>query len=69
MNYVTVSTKFQVMIPKEVRESLNLKPGTKLIVTPYLGRIEMVPVKPMRSLFGSLKGMDTTIIRDDDRIL
>ncbi len=69
MNYTTVSEKFQVMIPKEVRVSLKLKPGTKLVVTPYMGRIEMVPIKPMRSLFGIAKGMDTTIIRDDDRIL
>ncbi len=68
MNTVTLSTKFQISIPKGVRESLKLVSGTKFIVMPYQGRVEMIPVREMKSLFGSLKGIDTTIIRDEDRL-
>ena len=63
----TVSSKFQVVIPKEIRESMHLKPGTKFEVISYGGCIEFIPVGPMKKMRGTLKGMNTEIIRDADR--
>ncbi len=68
MPTVTVSPKYQVVIPEEVRESLRIKPGMKVQVLLYEGRIELVPVRPMREMKGYLKGMDTSVPRDDDRV-
>lgn len=56
----TVSSKFQVVIPQEVRESLGLKAGDKLEVFPYRDRIELVPIRSVRELRGKLKGMKAT---------
>jgi AbrB family looped-hinge helix DNA binding protein len=67
MNAVTVSPKFQVVIPKEIREQLNLSPGQKIQMIAYGDRIEMVPVRPVQSLKGILKGLDTRVPRDKDR--
>lgn len=68
MDTVTVSTKYQVVIPREIRVSLGIKPGTKFQVLRYDNRIEMIPVKPMREMRGYLRGIDTKIQRDKDRI-
>ena len=69
MTTTTVSSKFQVVIPKTVRESLRLKPGTKLEVISYNGCIEFIPIRPMKSMRGFLKGMDTHIERErEDRV-
>ncbi len=68
MPAVTISPKFQVVIPKEVRESLGLIPGEKLEIFQYQGRIELVPVKDIRELQGFLKGIDTTIEPEEDRV-
>jgi AbrB family looped-hinge helix DNA binding protein len=68
MNKVTLSNKYQVIIPKEVREKIGLKAGVSFEVIIYSNRIELVPIKPMKSLKGILKGIDTNIIRDEDRI-
>ena len=69
MDIVTLSPKYQVVIPQRIREHLKLKPGEKLQVISYDNRIEFVPVKPMRSMRGSLKGFDSSFERDrDDRI-
>lgn len=68
MAAVTVSTKFQVVIPREVRESMNLKPGVKLQIVQYEDRIEMIPVRSTGSLRGSLRGIDTSAPRDGDRV-
>jgi AbrB family looped-hinge helix DNA binding protein len=65
---VTVSPKFQVVIPLEVRESLGIRPGEILQVFQYENRIELVPVRPMREMRGFLRGMDTTFERDPDRL-
>lgn len=67
MGTVTISPKFQVVIPREVRERLRLKPGEKVQVLVYGDRIEFVPVRPMRSMRGFLKGIDTSVARDRDR--
>lgn len=68
MTTVTVSEKFQIVIPKEVRESLGIQPGQKIEVLVFEGRAEFIPVRDIRSMRGFLKGIDTTVQRDRDRI-
>lgn len=68
MERVTVSTKYQVVIPKRIRERLGIKPGQKVQMIPYMGRIELIPVKHVREGRGFLSGIDTTFERDEDRI-
>jgi AbrB family looped-hinge helix DNA binding protein len=68
MTTVTVSPKFQVVIPREIRESVGLKVGEILQVIQYGRRIEMIPVKTIKSLKGFIKGMNTTFTRDEDRV-
>jgi AbrB family looped-hinge helix DNA binding protein len=65
---VTVSPKFQVVIPQEIREALGLEPGQKVQALRYLDRIEFIPVKPLKALRGFLKGIDTSVPRDRDRL-
>lgn len=64
---VTISPKYQVVIPKEIREALHLQPGEKLQVFRYQNRLEFVPVKDIKKMRGFLKGIDTKIERDKDR--
>lgn len=64
----TLSSKYQIVIPKDVRESLQLKPGTKFEVMIYGKRVELIPVGSIKKMRGSLKGMDTTIVREGDRV-
>lgn len=68
MKTVTVSPKYQVVIPRDVREALSIKPGEKMQVINYANRIELVPVKKVKAMRGFLKGLDTTVIREKDRI-
>lgn len=68
MSAVTLSPKYQVVIPQAVREAMGLTPGTKLQVIQFDNRIEMIPVRPIKSLRGSLRGIDTSVPRDRDRI-
>ncbi len=69
MTTVKVSPKFQVVIPKEVRRSMKLKPGQKFRVIQYEHCIELVPVEPPRNLRGFLKGMPLGIPREhEDRL-
>jgi len=65
---VTVSPKFQVVIPRTVRESLRLKPGQKMQVIEYNGRIEMIPERDITELHGFLKGINTEFDRERDRV-
>jgi len=67
METVTVSSKYQVVIPRKVRESLGLQPGQKMHVILYESRIELIPAKSMREMRGFLKGLDTTIAREEGR--
>jgi len=67
MSRVTVSPKYQVVIPKAVRESMRIRPGDQVEVFQYEGRIEFVPVRPMREMRGLLKGLNTRVRRDKDR--
>ena len=68
MTAVTVSPKFQVVIPQAIREALGLKPGQKVEAIQYLDRVEFIPVKPLKSMRGFLKGITTTVPRDRDRM-
>lgn len=67
MPTVTISPKFQVVIPKEIRESLQLHPGQKIQATLIGGRIELIPVQPVSSLRGFLPDLDTAVPREEDR--
>ncbi len=68
MQTVTISPKFQVVIPKSIRGSLDLHPGQKLKVIAYDGRIELIPDRDISELKGFLKGIDTRFMREDDRL-
>lgn len=68
MSTVTVSSKFQIVIPREIREDLGLTPGEKLRVIRYTGRVELIPVRPIAEMRGFLLGMGTEIEREDDRL-
>ncbi len=67
MATVTISPKFQVVIPKEVREKLGLKAGQKVQTIIFEDRIELIPVKPIKKMRGFLKGIDTRVEREADR--
>lgn len=67
METVTISPKFQVVIPKEIRDRLKLAPGQKVQAIAYENRIELIPQRPMKKMRGFLKGMDTEVQREDDR--
>lgn len=68
MTAVTVSPKFQIVIPKDVREAMGIVSGQKVQVLTYRNRIELIPIKPMKKLKGFLKGIDTEVKRDKDRL-
>ncbi len=68
MSTVTLSPKFQVVIPLQIREALGLKAGQKVEALQYLDRIEFIPVRTPRSMRGFLKGINTTIAREKDRV-
>jgi AbrB family looped-hinge helix DNA binding protein len=68
MNTVTISPKYQLVIPKAIRELLGLKPGQKVQAIAYNDRIELIPVRPIRRMRGFVRGIDTTVEREDDRV-
>ena len=68
MQTVTVSPKYQVVIPRDVRRALKIRPGQKLRVIEHEGRIELLPADDIAALRGFLKGMDTSFDRDEDRL-
>ena len=65
---MTLSSKFQVVIPRAVRTRLGLRPGMKLQVIEYNGRVEFLPLHKPAELRGFLKGLDATVERDPDRL-
>jgi AbrB family looped-hinge helix DNA binding protein len=65
---VVISPKFQIVIPKEIRKTLHLKPGEKLYVFHYQNRLEFVLAKDIKKMRGFLKGINTIIERDEDRL-
>lgn len=67
MSVVTISPKFQVVIPRHIRDQLELEPGQKVQALVFGNRIEFIPLRAARSMRGFLKGINTTVDRDDDR--
>lgn len=68
METVLISPKFEVAIPRAMRKSLGIRPGQKVQVIQYGDRIELIPLKPIKRMRGFLKGIDTTIEREIDRV-
>jgi len=66
MDTVTVSPKYQVVIPLAVRKRMQIRPGERLQVISFDDRIELVPLRPMREMKGFLKGLDARFQRDED---
>jgi len=65
---VKISPKFQVVIPKKLREALKLSPGQKMQMVVYGDRIEMIPVRKLSAMKGFLRGIDTAVEREPDRV-
>ncbi len=68
MSEVTISSKWQVVIPKEVREKLKIRPGQKVQAFALGDRIELVPIVPLEELKGFLKGLVPDFEREPDRL-
>ena len=68
MKAVTISPKYQIVIPRDVRNSMDIQPGTRVQVLQYENRIELVPLRSPQSLRGFLKGINTDVQRDKDRV-
>ncbi len=68
MHAVTLSPKFQVVIPLPVRRTMGLRPGQKIQVIEYEGRIELIPDRDIEELRGFLKGINTEFEREEDRV-
>ena len=68
MKTVTISPRYQIVIPETIRHAMGLRPGTKVRVFQYQNRIEFVPEQKMRKMRGFLKGIDTRINRESDRV-
>ena len=68
METVTISPKYQVVIPRRVRELLGIRPGQKVQVIQYENRIELIPLRPIQETRGFLRGIDTTVEREPDRL-
>ena len=66
MNTVTVSPKFQVVIPKLIREKMHIHPGEKFELISFDGRIELIRIKPMHEMKGFLKGLDPSFQREKE---
>jgi AbrB family looped-hinge helix DNA binding protein len=68
MPAVTVSPKYQVVIPKQIREEMDIKPGQKVDMLIYKGNIVLVPLRPIEEMRGFIKGIDATFEREDGRL-
>jgi AbrB family looped-hinge helix DNA binding protein len=68
METVTISPKFQVVIPKRIRERLDLHPGQKIQAIQYGDRVELVPMRPIEQMRGFLRGIETDVPREDDSL-
>lgn len=68
MTTVTLSPKYQIVIPRPIRDRLRLRPGQKIQVVEYDGRLELIPERDIEELRGFLKGINTDFEREDDRV-
>lgn len=68
MQSVTISPKYQVVIPRPVRNRMRIRPGQKMQVVEYDGRIELIPEKDISELRGFLRGINTSFKREKDRL-
>ncbi len=68
MNTVTVSPKYQIVIPKQIRESMGIISGQKIKMLVYRNRIELIPIKSLEKMKGFLKGINTEVTREKDRL-
>jgi AbrB family looped-hinge helix DNA binding protein len=66
MGLVTISSKYQVVIPKDIREKFNLKPGQKIMFVPYQGSLRVVVVPAIEEAYGMVEGMNTDDIREEE---
>jgi AbrB family looped-hinge helix DNA binding protein len=69
MEIVTVSPKYQVVIPLALRKALGIKAGQKVEIREHDGHIEIVPLKPVSEYFGFLRGLENDFEREQDRKL
>ena len=67
MDTVTISPKFQVVIPRAIRDRLGLEPGQQVHALAYENRVEFIPVRPLKRMRGFLRGIETAVRRDRDR--
>lgn len=68
MDTVLVSTKYQVVIPRAIREALGIEPGHRLQAFRYGDRVELIPVRPLAQARGFLAGLDSRVEREGDRV-
>ncbi len=68
MTAVKVSSRYSITIPKEIRDAAGIRPGQRFHIYRFGDQIELVPVRPMEEMRGFLKGIDTTVERDEDRV-
>ena len=68
MTIVTISSRYQIVIPKDVREKLELRPGQKVQALPFKGRVELIPLEPIEAARGFVRGVNSVIPRDGDRL-
>ena len=68
MSIVTISPKFQIVLPLEIRSRMGLQPGQKIRAIAFDDRIELIPVKPIQAMRGFLRGIDTSVPREEDRV-
>ena len=67
LGFITISHKFQIVIPKSIRDLLGLRPGQKVQAIAYEDRIELIPIRRMKEMRGFLRGIDTSVGREPDR--
>ncbi len=66
METTTISSKYQVVIPRKIREQFNLKPGQKIAFIPYKNSLRLVIVPKIEDAYGFLEGIDTAVDREEE---